>query len=181
MLILCFLNLFSVLIFFFLHSLHRFCSYSFLSFSFFFFFTVLSLLSFYFSVSQFFLSTSLFLPVCHFCWNDASCCCLYFRCQLYTKKKKKRKEEIFTLTKELISDSHHDVSRRAERGFYSNKTATSRHGFYFILFKLFCFPSFLRRGITAGGRIHHRARRRGKANISSDALSRARVRQLLSD
>lgn len=180
MLILCFLNLFSVLIFFFLHSLHRFCSYSFLSFSFFFFFTVLSLLSFYFSVSQFFLSTSLFLPVCHFCWNDASCCCLYFRCQLYTKKKKKRKEEIFTLTKELISDSHHDVSRRAERGFYSNKTATSRHGFNFI-FKLFCFPSFLRRGITAGGRIHHRARRRGKANISSDALSRARVRQLLSD
>lgn len=61
MLILCFLNLFSVLIFFFLHSLHRFCSYSFLSFFFFLLFShfcpfIFLFHNFFFPLLFFFLS-----------------------------------------------------------------------------------------------------------------------------
>lgn len=143
MLILCFLNLFSVLIFFFLHSLHRFCSYSFLSFFPFFFFTVLSLLSFYFSVSQFFLSTSLFLPVCHFCWDDASCCCLYFRCQLYTNKKKKKERKKYSHLQKSSFQIHIMMSTGERSGvFIPTKPRPADTVFILFYSKTFLFPFF---------------------------------------
>ena len=46
-----------------------------------------------------------------------------------TKKKINKEKEIFTLTKELISDSHHDVSWRAEQSFIPTNLRPSRHFF----------------------------------------------------
>lgn len=95
MLILCFLNLFSVLIFFFLHSLHRFCSYSFLSFLFLFFFTVLSLLSFYFSVSQFFFPL-LFFFLSVISVGTTPLVAAYIFAVSFTRKKKKKERKKYS-------------------------------------------------------------------------------------
>lgn len=137
MLILCFLNLFSVLIFFFLHSLHRFCSYSFLSFLFLFFFTVLSLLSFYFSVSQF------FFPLLFFFLSVISCCCLYFRCQLYTNKKKKKERKKYSHLQKSSFQIHIMMSTGERSGvFIPTKPRPADTVFILFYSKTFLFPFF---------------------------------------
>ena len=155
-----------------------------LTFFFSFFLTVHSLLSFSFFSFTIFLSTSLLLPVCHFSWNDASCCCSYFCCQPYKKKKIKKKKYSHL---QKSSFQIHIMMSAGERSRVSFQQICDPVDTFFKLrardFSVvdFFFLSFVGRGVTTRDRIHHRARRRGTANISSDALSCARVRKLLSD
>lgn len=184
MLILCFLNLFSVLIFFFPPPVHYYTpSIASAAIAFFFFFSF-----FYCS-----LTSVLFIFQFHnFPFHFSFSSCLSFlleRClslllifslsALHTHTENNKRKKYSHLQKS--SFEIHIMMSAGERSgvsFQQNHDPADKVFIYFL--KLFCFPSFLRRGISAD-LIHHRARRRGKANISSAALSCARVRQLLSD
>lgn len=142
MLILCFLNLFSVLIFFFLHSLHRFCSYSFLSFFLFFFFTVLSLLSFYFSVSQFFFPL-LFFFLSVISVGTTPLVAAYIFAVSFTRKKKKKERKKYSHLQKSSFQIHIMMSTGERSGvFIPTKPRPADTVFILFYSKTFLFPFF---------------------------------------